>query len=214
MKINKETTTPKQQEQQQEQLQEHQQQSPATNGIKQPPSSDTSRASAALSSASPSFPTRRLRVSLSVHCGSTPDSVTTILPYSSCQYIILTCSKRTTPPLALGETSPGPAMPIQEKENSDRGTQRCLPWPQKKHLFTPHEMNYFVKGYLYERECDRISVDLQATGKETPQPERQGPKPPATSPPLRLLRKSQGKDVAIGAIGVAAALNYARKGSP
>ena len=55
MKINKETTTPKQQEQQQEQLQEHQQQSPATNGIKQPPFSDTSRASAALSSASPSF---------------------------------------------------------------------------------------------------------------------------------------------------------------
>ena len=42
MKINKETTTPKQQEQQQEQLQEHQQQSPATNGIKQPPFSDTS----------------------------------------------------------------------------------------------------------------------------------------------------------------------------
>ena len=55
MKINKETTTPKQQEQQQEQLQEHQQQSPATNGIKQPPFSDTSRASAALSSASLSF---------------------------------------------------------------------------------------------------------------------------------------------------------------
>ena len=163
---------------------------------------------------SPSFPTRRLRVSLSVHCGSTPGSVTIILPYSFCQYIMRTCSKRTTPPLALGETSPGPAMPIQEKENSDRGTQRCLPWPQKKPLFTPHEMNYFVKGYLYERECDRISVDLQATGKETPQPERQGPKPPATSPPLRLLRKSQGKDVAIGAIGVAAALNYARKGSP
>ena len=105
MKIRKETTTPKQQEQQQEQLQEHQQQSPATNGIKQPPFSDTSRASAALSSASPSSPTRRLRVSLSVHCGSTPDSVTTILPYPSCQDIILTCSKRTTPPLALGETS-------------------------------------------------------------------------------------------------------------
>ena len=55
MKINKETTTPKQQEQQQEQLQEHQQQSPATNGIKQPHFSDTSRASAALSSASLSF---------------------------------------------------------------------------------------------------------------------------------------------------------------
>ena len=55
MKTNKNTTTPKQQEQQQEQLREHQQQSPATNGIKQPPFSDTSRASAALSSASPSF---------------------------------------------------------------------------------------------------------------------------------------------------------------
>ena len=53
---------------------------------------------------SPSFPTRRLRVSLSVHCGSTPGSVTIILPYSFCQYIMRTCSKRTTPPLALGET--------------------------------------------------------------------------------------------------------------
>ena len=55
MNSNKQTTTPKQQEQQQEQLQEHQQQGPATNGNKQLPCSDTSRASAALSSASPSF---------------------------------------------------------------------------------------------------------------------------------------------------------------
>ena len=107
-------------------------------------------------------------------------------------------------------------MLYKEKENSDRGSKRCLrsPSPWAKPLFTPEEMDNFVKGYLYERECDRMSVELQATGKERPQPERQGPKPPATAPPLHLLRKSQGKDVAIGAIGVAAALNYARKGSP
>ena len=79
-----------------------------------------------------------------------------------------TCSKRTTPPLFLGETSPGPAMPHKEKENSDRGTKRCLrsPSPWAKPLFTPEEMDNFVKGYLYERECDRMSVELQATGKE------------------------------------------------
>ena len=127
-----------------------------------------------------------------------------------------TCSKRTTPPLFLGETSPGPAMLYKEKENSDRGTKRCLrsPSPWAKPLFTPEEMDNFVKGYLYERECDRMSVDLQATGKERPQPERQGPKRPATPPPLHLFKKSQDQDLPIGAtkaIGVAAALNYARK---
>ena len=153
---------------------------------------------------------------LSVHCGSTPDSVITILPYSFCQYIMHTCSKRTAPPLFLGETSPGPAMLYKEKENSDRGTKRCLrsPSPWAKPLFTPEEMDNFVKGYLYERECDRMSVELQATGKERPQPERQGPKRPATPPPLHLFKKSQDQDLSIGAtqaIGVAAALNYARK---
>ena len=153
---------------------------------------------------------------LSVHCGSTPDSVITILPYSFCQYIMHTCSKRTAPPLFLGETSPGPAMLYKEKENSDRGSKRCLrspsPWAQP--LFTPEEMDNFVKGYLYERAVRRMCVDLQATGKEKPQPERQGTQPPATAPPLHLLKKSQDQDLSIGAtqaIGVAAALNYARK---
>ena len=105
-------------------------------------------------------------------------------------------------------------MLYKEKENSDRGTKRCLPSPWEKPLFTPEEMDNFVKGYLYERECDRMSVELQATGKERPQPERQGPKRPATPPPLHLFKKSQDQDLPIGAtkaIGVAAALNYARK---
>ena len=107
-------------------------------------------------------------------------------------------------------------MLYKEKENSDRGTKRCLrsPSPWAKPLFTPEEMDNFVKGYLYEREVRRICVDLQATGKETPQPERQGPKRPATAPPLHLFKKPQDQDLPIGAtkaIGVAAALNYARK---
>ena len=109
-------------------------------------------------------------------------------------------------PKRVGPSAPGPAMSFQEKENGARGTKRCLPWPWEKPLFTPDEMNHFVKGYLYEREVRRICVDLQATGKGKPQPEVQGPKPPATAPPLHLLKKSQGKDVA--------ALYYARKASP
>ena len=120
---------------------------------------------------------------------------------------------------SLPKDTPAPlsAMPFKEEENSDRGTKRRMPACRRENLFTPEEMDNFVKNYLYERAVRRMwNGPAVLPNEEVAGPGRDldGPQPPATAPPLYLMKKSQYQDVPIGgtkSIGVAAALNYARK---